>query len=1028
MAGVKKPEDREGSSNQLRAEAEKKVARSADKSALLKKQDLDKLVHELQVHQVELEMQNEELRSAQEQIAKSRNDYADLYDFAPVGYLTFNGDALITGVNLTGAALLGVERQKLLKRRFRQFVAPADAERWDRHFVSVLQQGEKQSCDLLLRRKDGSTFHARLDSIRMEMDDGICIVRTAMSDITAEKQAEEALQESEEQFRTSLENAPDGVYINDLEGNFLYGNRRCEEIIGYKREELIGKNFLELNILPEDSLARAAELLQLNIEGKSTGPDELELISKDGRRVPVEINTNAVRRKGQAVVLAFVRDITQRKQADKALRSEHIMLARTEGIAHIGSWEWDIATDTVTWSDELFRIFQRDPQEGAPSFAKHPAFYHPDDMARLRQAVEAAVADGTPYELELRAIRKDGETRMCVARGVAEMAPGGRAVRLFGSLQDITERKQAEEALQESEEIFRNFMEYSPIQVFFKDENIRALRLSKNFEEMLGKPVTELLGKNMDELFPSELAKNMIADDKRIMKEGKEVTVEEELNGRFYSTTKFPIFIEGKPRYLAGFTVDITERKRAEDTQREAEETQRQEKDVLQAIIDNIPVMIASFDREGHFQWINRCWQSTLGWSFMEVLQTDVLAELYPDPEYRKYVADSIASSASTWGDFRTRTRDGRLLDTLWVNVPLTEGSNLGIGIDITERKIAEEKRRESEERFRLAVNATQDGIWEWDIQTNAEFFAPRWCEIIGYSFDDPELPHTYNSWASRIHPDDHDRVISAMNNHLEKGTKYDVDYRHRHKSGEYRWQNSRGQAVFDESGKPIKMVGCIADITERKLDEEKLKKSYESLKKTLNDAINTMVKIVEMRDPYTAGHQRKVADLAIAIAREMKLEDTRIDQLRMAAVTHDIGKMYIPSDILSKPGRLSDIEFDLVKTHSQHGYDIVKSMDFPCAVANAVLQHHERLDGSGYPNNLKGEDTLLEAKILAVADVIEAMASHRPYRPALGIDEALEEISKNRGRLYDPDVADTCLELFNSGRFEFKPVYVSVS
>jgi HD-GYP domain-containing protein (c-di-GMP phosphodiesterase class II) len=151
-----------------------------------------------------------------------------------------------------------------------------------------------------------------------------------------------------------------------------------------------------------------------------------------------------------------------------------------------------------------------------------------------------------------------------------------------------------------------------------------------------------------------------------------------------------------------------------------------------------------------------------------------------------------------------------------------------------------------------------------------------------------------------------------------------------------------------------------------------------------------------------------------------MKLEDTRIDQLRTAALIHDMGKIYIPSDILSKPGKLADMEFNLIKTHSQNGYDIVKGMDFPGVVAEAVLQHHERLDGSGYPNRLKSEDTLLEAKILAVADVIEAMASHRPYRQALGIDKALEEISQNRGKLYDPDVVDTCLELFSSGKFEF--------
>jgi HD-GYP domain-containing protein (c-di-GMP phosphodiesterase class II) len=147
-----------------------------------------------------------------------------------------------------------------------------------------------------------------------------------------------------------------------------------------------------------------------------------------------------------------------------------------------------------------------------------------------------------------------------------------------------------------------------------------------------------------------------------------------------------------------------------------------------------------------------------------------------------------------------------------------------------------------------------------------------------------------------------------------------------------------------------------------------------------------------------------------------MKLEDTRIDQLRMAATIHDIGKMNVPSDILSKPGELSKMEFELVKTHPQHGYDTIKVMDFPCSVAQAVLQHHERLDGSGYPNQLKGEDTLLEAKILAVADVVEAMVSHRPYRPALGLDKALEEITGNKGKLYDEDVVNACLRVFDRG------------
>ena len=209
--------------------------------------------------------------------------------------------------------------------------------------------------------------------------------------------------------------------------------------------------------------------------------------------------------------------------------------------------------------------------------------------------------------------------------------------------------------------------------------------------------------------------------------------------------------------------------------------------------------------------------------------------------------------------------------------------------------------------------------------------------------------------------------------------------------------------------------------MTESKRSQEKLEKSYAALKKTLDDAINTMSRIVEMRDPYTSGHQNKVAALSAAIATEMKLSDAKIEQLRMAATIHDIGKIYVPSDILSKPGKLDSLEFEIIKTHPQGGYDIIKGMDFPCGVAQAVLQHHERMDGSGYPNGLIGQDIAIEARILAVADVVEAMASHRPYRPAAGPEKALEEITAGRGRLYDADVVDACLKLFREGRFKLE-------
>ena len=202
---------------------------------------------------------------------------------------------------------------------------------------------------------------------------------------------------------------------------------------------------------------------------------------------------------------------------------------------------------------------------------------------------------------------------------------------------------------------------------------------------------------------------------------------------------------------------------------------------------------------------------------------------------------------------------------------------------------------------------------------------------------------------------------------------------------------------------------------------EQKVEERTSELQKTLSGVICALTMTVEYKDPYTAGHQQRVSDLAHAIAKKMGFSRDKIMGIRMAGVLHDIGKIAIPSEILSKPTRLSKTEFDLIKNHSQVGYDILKSIKFPWPLSQIVLQHHERMDGSGYPNGLLGKEILIEAKILGVADVVEAMASHRPYRPALGIDKALEEISINKGKLYDTEAVNACLKIFKEKEFEFK-------
>lgn len=232
------------------------------------------------------------------------------------------------------------------------------------------------------------------------------------------------------------------------------------------------------------------------------------------------------------------------------------------------------------------------------------------------------------------------------------------------------------------------------------------------------------------------------------------------------------------------------------------------------------------------------------------------------------------------------------------------------------------------------------------------------------------------------------------------------------------------GQEVYEQKlcyipeSKRIRIFAY--EMTESIRTKEALKKSLEKLQRTFEQMIKAIASALERRDPYTAGHQQGVTKLACAIAEEMGLSTQQIDGIRLAGLIHDIGKIQVPQEILSKPGRLSEMEFNMIKMHPQVGYDILKEIEFPYPVANIILQHHERMDGSGYPARLSGKKILLEARILAVADAIEAMSSPRSHRSELGIENALEEISQNKGTLYDPEVVDACLKLFQEKGFKF--------
>jgi PAS domain S-box-containing protein/putative nucleotidyltransferase with HDIG domain len=394
-------------------------------------------------------------------------------------------------------------------------------------------------------------------------------------------------------------------------------------------------------------------------------------------------------------------------------------------------------------------------------------------------------------------------------------------------------------------------------------------------------------------------------------------------------------------------------------------------------------------------------------------------------PEHKRLIQErgrkyQEGKTAVDRGEFKIISKDG---EEKWASLTgagtIVKGSPAGIVcvMDITKRKQTDDALKESEERSRLIAETISEVFWMADVKIGKMFYiSPAYEHIWGRSLQ--SLYENPRSFIEAIHPDDVARVLADFETQ-KTGRPFAHEYRIRRPDGTLRWIWDRGFPIHESTGEVLRYTGIAQDITERKREEEELRQALESLRKAVGATIQVMVSAVETRDPYTAGHQIRSADLARAIAVEMGLPQEKIDGIRMAGTIHDIGKLSTPAEILSKPTKLSDIEFSLIKEHVRQGYEILKDVESPWPLAEMVRQHHERMDGSGYPRGLKGEAIMVESRILAVSDVVESMASHRPYRAALGLNAALEEIEKNQGTLYDADVVAACLRLFREKRYE---------
>ncbi len=582
------------------------------------------------------------------------------------------------------------------------------------------------------------------------------------------------------------------------------------------------------------------------------------------------------------------------------------------------------------------------------------------------------------------------------------------------------QRHRARETLKETDQFLTGLIQASPLAIILTDSSWRIRSWNQAAERLFGwsareavdRPLSRVLGGSREEFraLGKQLVRGELLDGvdlRQHRKDGSPIDVS--LWGTaLYGGT-------GRVHRILAIIADITGRKRAEEELRQSQEK------FFKAFRASPDWMSISVLEEGRFIEVNDAFIRISGFQREEVIGHTVgELTLWADPDLRRELVQTVKKDRSIHGrEVSIRMKSGEIRDMLWSAELISFGGEsclISIFSDITERKRAEESLRRSEERFRILFDFAPDAYYlnEFDgtmVDGNRvaeEMTGYTRNELIGRNFlqlgllreDQVEKAAGLLVASASGKPTGPDELVLVRRD----GIEVPVEIR----------------TVPMKIGDQHLVLGIARDITTRKRAEEELRASMDRLRKAMGGTVRAMALTVESRDPYTAGHQQRVANLARAIAQEMGLPRDRVDGIRMAGVIHDVGKVSVPAEILSKPGRITEIEFSIIKTHAQVGYDILKNIDFPWPIADMVLQHHEKMNGTGYPSGLSGDAIMPEARVLVVADVVEAMVSHRPYRPALGIDSALDEIRKNRGVLYDGDAVDACLRLFEEKGFEF--------
>jgi len=841
-AGKKKPEkkkaDISGTGHSLRDDAEEQLARSLKPSPASTGQTPEALIHELQVHQIELEAQAEELRKLKLALEESRDTYLDLYDFAPLGYFTLSDKALITGANLTGAKLLGVERSRLVNAQFRKFVAEKDTDEWQWYFMNVLNQKEKRTCTLLLKRAGGPLFPARLESVLITGSDGTNTVRIAIIDIPESSRAEEALIESERRFRELSDLLPQTVYEADVNGILTYANRIGFERFGHTEDEFKkGLNVLQM-IAPHDR-ERAGAAFRAIFEGteRRGGSNEYQALKKDGSTFPISIYSSAIIVQGRITGLrGIIIDNTERKRAEEALKENEQRLIAAQHIAKLGDITWNVETGEVAWSDALYDLMQYDKSEKIDFSRVNAEIHHPDDLERVTKWLNDCIASGsdeiTPNEYRI--IRKDGKILFVHTVGVIHRGEGNQ-VKVFITLQDITERKLAEEALRERNSLIRALIDNLPFDTWAMDYSGKYILQNQVSISLWG----DFIGKTIPRIHvPAYLIEHWQDNNRKVLMGTSvrgELSVSSEGGMRIYDEIIAPIRVGDEIRGIIGVNIDITERKRAEEALRESEEKYRlmfeniQEGFALHEIITDETGNAVDF----RFLDANAAYERHTGLKPGAIIGK-TMREILPqaDPRQIENYGKVALMGEPLVIEYFSKTF-GRYLRTR-AFCP-QRGRFAAIFEDITERKQAEEALRESHDRFEATIASLDDAVFLVDPVTRliSECNAAA-TRIFGYSYEELVGRGTGFLHVDQAHLEQFSREVNAT---YDDPGYYRREFEMRRKDGCVFPTEHFVRPIHDPDGRIQYVVSVVRDITERRRAEEALKESEEKFRTTIGQS-----------------------------------------------------------------------------------------------------------------------------------------------------------------------------------------------